>query len=74
MMYVLCECFADLVPLQMLILYTSLIIPQSLNCYPLFSFIETFGGYRAIWKENHHHYAPYATQCSDNEKFKLPGR
>lgn len=58
----------------MLILYTSLIIPQSLNCDPLFSFIETFSGDWTVRKEYHHNHAPHTAEGSDNEKFEFPRR
>ena len=71
--YVLCKCFADLIPLQMLILYTSLVISQPLDCYPLFSLVETFGGNRTVWKEYDHYYTPHTTQGSYDEEFEFPG-
>lgn len=73
MMHVLCKSFPDLIPLQMLILYTSLIIPQPLDCDPLFSLVETFGCDWTVWKEDHHHYTPDTAEGSDDEKFELPG-
>jgi hypothetical protein len=73
MVYVLCKCFTDLIPLQMLILYTSLVISQPFDCYSLFSLIESFGGDWTVWKEYHHHNTPYTTKGSNDEKFELPG-
>jgi hypothetical protein len=61
MLDLLCERFADLIPLQMLILNTSLVIPQPFDRYSLFSFVESLGSHRAVWKEYHHHYTPHAT-------------
>jgi hypothetical protein len=58
----------------MLILNTSLVIPQPFDRYSLFSFVETFGGDWTVWKEYHHHYTPYTTEGSDDEKFEFPGR
>jgi hypothetical protein len=73
-MYVLCKCFTDLIPLQMLILNTGLVVSQPFDCNSLFSFVETFGGDWTVWKEYHHHYTPHTTESSDDEKFKFPGR
>jgi hypothetical protein len=70
----LCKCFADLIPLQMLILDTSLVISQPFDCNSLFSFVESLGSHRTIWKEYHHHYTPYTAESSDDEKFEFPGR
>jgi hypothetical protein len=70
--YVLCKCFADLVPLQMLVFYASLVVPQPFDRYPLFPFVESFGGDWAVRKEDHHHHAPHTTQGSDYEEFELP--
>jgi hypothetical protein len=57
----------------MLILYTSLVISQSFDRYPLFSLVEAFSGNRTVWKEYDHHYTPYTTQGSYDEKFEFPG-
>lgn len=74
MIYVLSKCFADLIPLQMLVLYSSLVVSQSFHCYPLFSFVEAFGGDRAVRKEYDHHYTPNTTEGADNKELELPGR
>jgi hypothetical protein len=70
----LCKCFANLIPFQMLVFNTRLIIPQPFDCYPLFSFVETFGGDWTVWKEYHHHYTPHTTESSNDEELEFPGR
>ena len=56
----------------MLVLNASLVIPQPLDCYPLFSFVETFGSDWAVWKENHHYYTPHTTEGSDDKELEFP--
>jgi hypothetical protein len=58
----------------MLIFYTSLVISQPFDSYPLFSFAEAFSGNWTVWKEYHHYYTPYATEGSDDQEFELPRR
>lgn len=74
MIDVLSKSFTDLIPLQMLVLYASLVVSESFYCYPLFSLVEAFGGDRAVWQEDHHHYTPHTTECTDNQKLKFPRR
>lgn len=58
----------------MLVLDASLVVPKSFYRDPLFSFIEAFGGDRAVRKEDHHHHTPHTTEGANNEELKLPRR
>lgn len=57
----------------MLILYTSLVIPQPLDCYSLFSLAETFGGDWTVWKKYDHYHTPHTTEGSDDQELEFPG-
>lgn len=58
------ESFKDLVRFQVLILHTSLIFPDALNCDSPFSFAEPTSCDRRVWKEDEHDDTPSSAKGS----------